>query len=184
MRWFFLIASCLSANYIYTKEESLADLSLYSKKKIIDETTLYLNGSATHRRFIFNIYKVSLFVSKPTQNPDEIIYSSDIKYAKMLFLRNIAGVDIRNAFLESYKDNCLDVCERSSKDMERLLYLIPDMKENDFIEFIFRSNSTTIQGFSNQSVNFASNDLGLVFLRSWIGENPPSNKFKNMLLGL
>lgn len=166
------------------KVEPFSNLAESIRKKEIDGHILLLNGIATHRRFIFNIYRVSLYVSTPTQNSTSIIESEGLKYAEMQFMRDLEAKDIQEAFAETFKENCLDDCETLKPDIAKLLAAIPNMNEGAKIDFFFYPQESIIKGFNNQSIRFEGPNFGRFFLRAWLGDNPPSRRFKNELLNI
>jgi len=150
----------------------------------IENATLFLNGRAVHRRYFFDIYEVSLFLKDLQKNPEDIIQSSELKFARMKFLRDLKAEDLKDGFSSSFNDNCLDICEILKSDVERFLTFIPDMAEDTVIEFIFYPDKTRVLASDNRELVIQSSVFSKVLLRSWLGASPPSERFKKELLGL
>lgn len=56
------------------------------------------------------------------------------------------------------------------------------MKEGTTVEFIFYPTESVIKGFDSQSMRFDGPEFGRFFMRAWLGEHPPSSRFKRELL--
>lgn len=148
----------------------------------VGREVLLLLGRSVHRRFIFSIYEVTLFVRDPSYSSEEIIDSIETKFARMRFLRNISEEDIREGFQETYDSNCASDCEILSKDLQVFLSTIHAVSDGDTIEFKFLKDKTVISMLPDRSIEFAGHKFGRIFLRSWLGEHPPSQRFKRELM--
>ncbi len=168
--------------FLQARVEPFDDLAESFKNKVIQGEPLVLNGVATHRRFIFDIYELALYLKTSTKNIDEIIYSKEIKYARMKFLRDLSAEDIRDGFSDTFRENCLDKCENLKPQMDELLSSIPAMQKGELIEFTFLTDKTLISGSHQKSLEFAGVEFGQLFLRAWVGNEPPSERFKRELL--
>src|SRR5688572_12624183 len=94
-RTFFLLT--LAGSLLYARVERYADHLGASTLEIAGQT-LELNGVAIHRRFVFDIYQVALYLKYPTRIPAEVLESNDLKFARMEFLRDIDAEDLRDGF--------------------------------------------------------------------------------------
>ena len=168
----------------HAKIEVFSNLTESIRRKEIDGNILSLNGIATHRRFIFDVYRLSLYVINPSQDENKIMASTDLKYAEMQFLRDLSSKDLQEAFLDTFHENCLNDCETLKPEILRLVSAMPDMKEGEKVDFIFYPQKSVIRGFDNKSMEFDGPAFGQFFLRAWLGDNPPSRRFKRELLNL
>ncbi len=179
-----LYLAILLSNVVFARDERFADIKSSFKHKEINGETLALNGIAVHRRFVFDIYRVALYIKNPTHNADEILNSNELKYAEMTFLRDIKASDLKDAFHDTYLENCLDKCDVLKNDIEKLIASIPNMQNGEVINFIFAPDQSTISGFGNTRITFEGAEFGHFFIRAWLGDTPPSQRFKRELLNL
>lgn len=148
------------------------------------QKTLFRKGSAIHRRFIFDIYELTLYLQHPNYGPEEIISSCETKFARLKFLRDLKAGDIRDGFEQSFRENCLSHCENLSPQLKVFLESIHDMSEGSVIEFSFHTDKTVISMLAKNTVTFPGIEFGKIFLRSWVGSAPPSERFRRDLLGI
>lgn len=81
-----LLGLFFGLSFAEAKVEAFSNLADSIRKKEIDGQVLLLNGIGIHRRFVFNIYRLSLYVPNPSTKPEELINSEEIKFAEMQFL--------------------------------------------------------------------------------------------------
>lgn len=183
MRFFLssLIFTCLSLPAI-ARIEKLAHRNSPILYKEINGEVLQLNGIGVHRRFIFDVYRLALYLKKTSHDSLEIIASNDTKFAEMKFLRNLDAKEVQDGFRDTFNENCPNHCEELTPSMQKLLTSIPDIKEGETIIFTFLPDKTTISIPGGQSLSFESAEFGRFFIRSWLGAAPPSERFKRELL--
>jgi len=179
-----LYLAILLSNAALAREERFADIKSSYKHKEINGEVLALNGIATHRRFVFDIYRVALYLKKPTHNANDVLNSNELKYAEMTFLRDIEASDLKEAFHETYLENCLDKCDVLKSDIEKLIAAIPNMQDGETINFVFSPQGSMVSGFGSTQITFEGAEFGHFFIRAWLGANPPSQRFKRELLNL
>lgn len=167
---------------LWARTERFAELAKSFHHKEVDGQVLVLNGVGIHRRFIFDVYQLALYTKIPTQDPTEIFNTKELMYAEMRFLRDLKSEEIREGFLETFALNCLMDCDELKPKMEELLSSIPDMANGETIDFIFYPEKILISNSYGIKLNFIGSKFGHFFLRAWLGDTPPSERFKNELL--
>ena len=100
----------------------------------------------------------------------------------MKFLRDLSAEDIRDGFTDTFRENCLSICENLKPQMDELLASIPNMQKGELIEFTFLTDKTALSGSHQKALEFAGVEFGQLFLRAWVGSAPPSERFKRELL--
>ena len=150
--------------------------------QIIERTPLFLKGTAIHRRLIFRVYELSLYLQDLNTPPEGIIAAVELKYARMRFLRSLSADTLRKAFQESYSKNCLDQCVSSNSQLQFFLNTIRDVEDGDVIEFTFFSDHMLVTIPGLDSVSIPGIEFGKIILRTWMGPFPPSERFKRELL--
>ncbi|MEZ4814052.1 MAG: chalcone isomerase family protein [Bdellovibrionota bacterium] len=162
--------------------EKLAHRSSSITYKEINGEVLQLNGIGIHRRFIFDIYRLALYLKKPTKDSLEIISSKETKFAEMKFLRNLDAKEVQDGFRDTFNENCPNYCDELSSSMEKLLTSIPDIKDGETINFTFLPTQTIIAIPGGKSLSFEGAEFGKFFIRAWLGASPPSERFKREIL--
>jgi hypothetical protein len=150
----------------------------------IGDRLLFLNGSSTHYRFIFSIYKVELYLEKPTGDAETILNSKTIKFARMKFLRTVSAEQIRESWRQEFKANCERSCQLLNTKLDEILNQVPNMKEGDFFEFTYLPDLFLIHKTRLKPIQVASAEFGRIHLSTWLGRHPPSDRFKRQLLGI
>ena len=94
----------------------------YPKEKIVEGKTLKLNGVAYLKKMGFvKVYTVGLYLENPTQDPEEVIASDQIKQLHFHYLTNKATAKkLQKGYLELMeKCNPPEMIERNKGDVER-----------------------------------------------------------------
>jgi hypothetical protein len=154
------------------------------KVEVIADEPLVLNGSATHSIFVFKIYTASLYLKEASSNSEDILNSPNLKIGRMKFLRKLEAAEVRESFLEMFRENCQDSCDQLQPALAQFLGVIPNLEIGSEITFRISSESFKVQINDSPFVEISPPGLGTVILRSWIGDNPPSRRFRKRLLGI
>ena len=149
----------------------------------LDKIPLILKGSAVYRKYFFAVYELSLYLTDKTLHESEILTDRNLKFARMRFMRSVDSSTIRNAFLASFQTNCLENCELLAPYLKIFLEAVPNFSDGNVIEFSFYPDRTLVSLPGVNSLEIDSAEFGNVILRTWIGDNPPSKKFKRKILG-
>jgi hypothetical protein len=149
----------------------------------INDHTLYLNGTGRYKRYYFSLYEVSLYLEHPSKDANEILNSSQVKYAKMVFLRNLTAKLIRGAWRRDFNSQCALNCDKLLPQLSMVLGRIPNMKAGEYFEFTYLPNEWIISKPGLEPIHVTGSELGRVQLSAWIGTSPPTETFKNNLLG-
>ena len=150
----------------------------------VNQRILFLNGAGLYRRYFFSVYKVYLYLENPTQNSLGILESLETKYAEMHFMRNVSANSIKNAWLETFQDQCAQNCETLKPKLEEMLNRIPDMKKDEYFQFTFLPDKMIVGKIGLENIIIEGSDLGRFQLSVWLGDDPPSKSFKDGLLGV
>ncbi|MBS1984745.1 MAG: chalcone isomerase family protein [Bdellovibrionales bacterium] len=181
MRWLLGVMGGLVASFSLARPIPMGDPDS-TTVHVVDRATLLFRGRAIHRRFIFDIYELSLYLADVALSDSQIVLSPTTKYVRLRFLRDLKAPQIRDAFLDTFNENCLLDCESLRPQLALFLKAIPDASEGGVIEFVFRADATLISTPGGGSVSIVGDKFGQLLLRSWVGDNPPSGRFKRELL--
>lgn len=148
--------------------------------------TLFLNGRAIHTATLFSVklYEISLFLEKPTIDPDEILKSSTLKLVQLKFLRNVGADQLRSSFTDGFLENCGRQCDRLKVYLDQLNSQIPDLREGDSLEFLVLPSKIIFRSSLGNYSEVNSNDFARILLSIWLGPSPPSSQLKRKILGL
>ncbi|NCN27197.1 hypothetical protein GW915_06425 [bacterium] len=156
------------------------------KDRSLAGSRLVLNGSSTHSRFIFEVYNLSLYLTQETKEASEIIEQVFTKdkflIVEMRFLMDLTPKEFRQAWEESFVENCESYCEKAKEDFHTLLAQTRGFKRGDQLIIEIFSDHLLIR-FSDQTYKSENKAFAKALLLTWIGKNPPSRGFKQSLLG-
>ncbi|MBA2729084.1 MAG: chalcone isomerase family protein, partial [Parachlamydiaceae bacterium] len=99
-------ASMASSTRNFTKA-SLSGMSsvILPGAKGVEPKTLYRNGSGIRKKFMFQVYKASLWVENPSHDPRTLINSDTTKSIRLEMLRDVPGDKISGAIAEGFNSN-------------------------------------------------------------------------------
>lgn len=146
---------------------------------------MVLNGQATHRRFIFDIYSLKLFLNFPARTPEEI-FAQPVKIVIMEFKRSLSAQTLRAAFAGAVAANCAmnGLCATIERALNSFLNEIPDVQSGDTFIFTLNPEESLIQmKNSPKLLRVGDKNFGEALLLTWIGPAPPSEEFKRKILG-
>ncbi|MFK0569785.1 chalcone isomerase family protein [Endozoicomonas sp.] len=155
-----------------------------------DKPELKLQGAAVRTWYLMvKGYIGALYLEEPTSSQEEI-YASD-SYQRMAFVMLVSKMSARriaNAFYDSIQLNSPPDEQKAMKDdLERIFALVDgSMKKGEQAVFEYlpgKGLRIEIAGVEKGVVP-ASKEVFNLFLRVWIGETPPSQLFKEQVLGL
>lgn len=101
----------------------------------------------------------------------------------MRFFRNLSAEQIRNGIASAYLSNCNTQCEELKPFLEEMLSVVPDRKASESFNLVFYPNKI-VMSVENLGTKVIKNaDFSKVILKTWLGEDPPSNSLKEGILG-
>ena len=104
----------------------------FPTQKVVEGKTLKLNGLAYRKALGFiKVYVVGLYLENPTQDPQKIIQSEQVKYMVTHYLSSmVTAKKLRNGFLQVIEAcNPPDMVKRNMADIQRYAsWLDKDMK--------------------------------------------------------
>lgn len=96
-----VVIVCVSAGIGVAGEVEILGVK-FPAEKVIEGKTLKLNGVSFLKRMVFvNVYAVGLYLETPSQDPQEVIESEQVKYLLTHYLTRRATADrLREGFIE------------------------------------------------------------------------------------
>ena len=104
------------------------------------EKTLKLNGLGLRKKAIFKVYVGGLYLESPSKSAEAILASDQAKAIRMHFLRNLTRAQLVEAFQEGFEENAQAKAALKA-EFDRMLALVPDVKENGTMTFTYSSLS-------------------------------------------
>lgn len=150
---------------------------------------LKLNGLGLRRveRFglRFKVYVAALYSEKKLSTAEEAFADSGAKVLKMTFLRRVNAPDLVEPFETGHVNNCVQNCEPSKKVLKEMTAKLPDMLDKNTMEYVFLPDGVEydLKGRSNLKGKLAGIDIAKNFLAVFIGKKPPTEEFRDGLLG-
>src|SRR3954468_12125359 len=146
--------------------------------------TLKLNGTGLRQATFlkFNVYAAGLYVENIAHDGETIANSDGPKSIQMIFLRDVTGKQMADAFQEGFDKNCTADCGRLKPDLGKVQGLMKDMKSGETMAYNFSDHvDVFIRGQKVGSVGDKAFSQQL--LRIWLGKSPPNPELKSGFLG-
>jgi hypothetical protein len=146
--------------------------------------TLHLNGFGLRTYSILgvHIYAASLYLERPSTNPEEIIHSQAIKLLMVRFEHNVGVDEARNSWKTGLENNCVAPCRLNPDDVQKFLSQVPAMHSGDNFNLLFLQNGATVSVNGQQIGTITNRQFAEAVLATFFGPNPASPKLKQELL--
>jgi len=184
-RWILAIC-CFSALQLSAKEVEKIN---FADQLDLGAQKLVLNGAGlrTKRKLgmNFRVYVGGLYTVKKSSDAKALIASEDPKVIRMVFLRSLDRDTLQEAMEEGFKKNCKLACETMASALKSYNELMVKVKENDELKIQFDKDSVTVEikGKETHSGKIEGANFSKNLLAVYIGDEPPTEEFKNALLG-
>jgi hypothetical protein len=146
-----------------------------------------LNGIALRKKLVFKVYAAGLYLEEKSNNAESILESKTPKYILMHFLRDVDSEAIQKALSEGILKGCGNACSTYEQDNINLSKLIASLgafkKGNELGFSLLPQGTVKVQFNSKESGTVGSKDFSQLFLKIFLGSNPPSEELKSGLLG-
>jgi hypothetical protein len=148
------------------------------------EKTLKLNGLGLRKKAMFKVYVSGLYLESPSKDAGAILAADQAKAIRMHFLRDLTKVQLVEALQAGFEANAKDKTEQKAA-FDRMLTLIPDVKEGDTLTFTYQpGKGTTLQVGNKELGAFAGKGFSESVFSIFLGPKPPSEDLKKGMLGL
>ncbi len=148
-------------------------------EKSIDLT---LNGLGTRTYYYVDVYVAGLYTAEKSKISDEILKLKTPKLMRMHYFRDVSKSDMIKVWKLSLNEACKPKCEEYQKAFKDFEESIIDVKEGTEISFYFDSQFVEVRN-PDKTFKIIKENFDQLLLSTWIGNNPPTEKLKNGLLG-
>jgi hypothetical protein len=151
----------------------------------LGDKTLFLNGAGTRQKTFLNIdiYVGALYLETKSHDPEAILKSPEKKRVELVFVHSASQGQIQDAFEDSYKDSCEPECAPLKDPFSKLKAMMVALQVGDRLAFdIFPDKvQVWVKGQDRGAINNVV--FAKAFLRTWLGQHPPTDSLKDAMLG-
>jgi hypothetical protein len=154
--------------------------------RVMDGTRMNLNGLGlrTYSVLGIHIYVAGLYLERRSDNPDNILRSSERKLLDIRFLRDVDAADARKAWQDGFENNCRPpACYLNPSDVQRFLVAVPPIHSGDETVLFFTSKGVEVTFNGRPMGNITDRNFAETMLATFIGPAPPTQHLKRALLG-
>jgi len=152
----------------------------------LEGRTLKLNGAGIRAAKIlltFNVYAAGLYLENQIHDADAIASSDQLKSIQMVFMRDVSGKQMADAFQEGFEKNCVAGCAELKPYIGKLQGLLKDMKKGETMAYHFLPNGVELVIRGQKAGTIGDKAFTRQLIRCWIGKNPPNPELKEGLVG-
>lgn len=164
--------------------ESLADVTIPDQVTVGD-ATLHLNGMGLRKKLWIKVYVGGLYVAETSSDAATLTAAPGPKKMVMHFLTNKATKSkMDSAWDEGFEANNKSSYEVLRARVEQFKKFFGDMKDGDVVEMTIdpaAGTAVAINGTTKGTID--GDDFATALLKVWLGDTPPSEDFKQGLLG-
>ena len=146
--------------------------------------TLQLNGMGLRKKFFIKVYVAGLYLETKSSDADAILAADQPREMVMHFVYGVGKEKICEAWNEGLENNRPGAGEKVKSQFVTLCDMMEDFEKGDRMVFTYDPAAGT-------TVNVRGKDKGTIegkafadaLFSTWLGPEPPSEDFKEGLLG-
>lgn len=151
---------------------------------MVDGHTLKLNGLGLRKKLWIKVYVGGLYLEHPTTNATAAAESKEVKKMVMRFMTNKAKKSkMDSGWDEGFEGNYAHFDAIKSR-VEKFKNFFRDMKDGDIVEMTLipgKGTTVVLNGVTQGLVD--GDDFQEALVKVWVGPEPPTDDFKDGLLG-
>ena len=148
------------------------------------DMTLKLNGLGLRKKSVFKVYVGGLYLESPSKDAGAILAADQAKAIRMHFLRDLTKAQLVEALQSGFEGNAKDKTGQKAA-FDKMLALIPDVKEGDTLTFTYLPGKGTMLQVGNKELGaFAGKGFSDAVFSIFLGPKPPSEDLKKGMLGM
>jgi Chalcone isomerase-like len=148
--------------------------------------SLVLNGVAVRTVSFLDIrvYVAALYLAKPNHQASGVLNDPSPKRIDLVFLRRADQDDVVRAWRGAFELNCKAPCGMPSVAVDQFLAAQRDVGEGDHQVLRFDHGTVSFAANGREVLRQQKPDFARLVLETFIGQGPPSTKFRAALLGV
>lgn len=151
---------------------------------LVGDETLVLNGMGLRKRAVFKVYVAGLYLPEKTNSAESILGSDTPRLTAMDFSRAVGAGQLCDAWKECLENNTADPSPELVQQFETLCGYMEDVVKADPMVFTYVPGyGTTVQVKGSLKGRIEGKPFADALWACWIGPVPPSEAFKQGLLG-
>ena len=176
-----MLLAGLMAPVAWTK--SLAKVTM-DDTVMVDGHSLKLNGLGLRKKLWIKVYVGGLYLEHPTTDATRAAESKEVKKMVMRFMTNKATKSkMDGAWDEGFEENYAHYDAIKAR-VETFKNLFADMKDGDVVEMtLIPGKGTTVVFNGTTKGTIEGDDFQEALVKVWVGPEPPTDDFKEGLLG-
>ena len=153
--------------------------------RVVDGVQMRLNGIGlrTYSVLGIRIYVAGLYLERRSGDPSTILHSQQRKLLDIRFLRDVGAEDARQAWQESFEQNCKAPCYLDPRDVQRFLAAVPSVHRGEGSTLLFTSEGADVTFNGRLMGDVPDPQFAELMLATFIGAVPPTPRLKRELLG-
>ena len=137
------------------------------------DLTLTLNGLGLRKKSVFKVYVGGLYLESPSKDAGAILATDQAKAIRMHFLRDLTKAQLVEALQSGFEGNAKDKTGHKAA-FDKMLALIPDVKEGDTLTFTYLPGKGTMLQVGNKELGaFAGKGFSDAVFSIFLGPKPP-----------
>ena len=147
-------------------------------------TALHLNGMGLRKKIGFKVYAAGLYLPEKSGDADAILEGDGARKLVMSFLRKVSKDQLCGGWDEGLENNTPDASAEVKEQFKALCGHMADVGKGDEIIFAYQPGSGTevwVQGASKGTIE--GKPFADALFACWLGPEPPSDDFKEGILG-
>lgn len=176
-----LLPLCLSAP---ATAAELAGVKLPDRVEV-GGASLVLNGLGLREATFLkvDVYVAGLYLPKKTTDAAAILRSPGPKQVVQHFVRDVDRKDMVELTRKGFERNSPDLMPKVRGRMDRLLGMLPDVKEGDRITLTHHAGRVAVTVNGKQKGEIEGDDFAQALFSAWLGPHPPNPGLKSGMLG-
>jgi hypothetical protein len=150
----------------------------------VEGKTLKLNGMGLRKKLMFKVYVAGFYLETPTNAPEAIIASDQVRRMDLHVLRNLKASQVTEAIEEGFEKNSKAQMGALKERLGKFSGMFSDVKEGDEILMTYvpgKGTSVSVKGAEKGTVE--GKDFADALFAVWLGPNPVQEDLKKALLG-
>ncbi|MCY1079965.1 chalcone isomerase family protein [Archangium lansingense] len=150
----------------------------------VEGKDLKLNGAGLRKKLVFNVYAAGLYVESPSQSPQQVIETDQVKRVRMSMLRDLDKKSVVEAIVDGFKKNSKDKLPALQQRLDTFTSAIPDVKKGDELLLTYvPGKGTTIESKGGQKISVEGKDFSDALFSVWLGKSPVDESLRDGMLG-